>query len=144
MSKLTDLKLRAWLKKRPPQRFAEPDGTVPGLSLRVGPYTMTWSLKLRVTGEGGVSQRGHQKKGKTCRITLGEYPDVTLDSARGTARTYWDQAKKGVSPVTALEGAATAGGSWDGRQTTITSQIPGTLRRALIVVSWCWTLHESS
>jgi len=71
---------------------------------------MTWSLKIRVTGEGGVSQRGHQKKGKTYRITLGEYPDITLDAARGIASTYWDQAKKGVSPVTALEGAATAGG----------------------------------
>jgi integrase len=110
MSKLTDLKLRAWLKHRPAGSVSAPDGTVPGLSMRAGPFTMTWSLKLRVTGEGGVSKRGRQKKGKTCRVTLGEYPDVTLDAARGIARTYWDQAKKGVSPVSALEGAATAGG----------------------------------
>jgi integrase len=110
MSKLTDMKLRAWLKRRPPASVSAPDGTVPGLSLRAGRFTMTWSLKLRVTGEGGVSQRGHQKKGKTYRITLGEYPDITLDAARGIASTYWDQAKKGVSPVAALEGAATARG----------------------------------
>ena len=71
---------------------------------------MTWSLKLRVSGEAGVSNRGRQKKGKTHRLTLGEYPAVTLEAARSTANTYWDQAKKGVSPARALEMAATAGG----------------------------------
>lgn len=63
-----------------------------------------------MTGEGGASARGAPVKGKTHRITLGEYPAVTLETARGTANFYWAQAKKGVSPVRALESAATAGG----------------------------------
>jgi integrase len=107
---LTDAQLRAWLKKRPAKSNAVSDGKVPGLSLRLGPFSMTWSLKLRVTGEAGVTRRGRPKKGKTHRLTLGEYPAITLDAARGTANTYWDQAKKGVSPAKALEQAATAGG----------------------------------
>lgn len=109
-TKLTDVKLRVWLKNRPERRFAAMDGSVPGLSLRVGPQAMTWTLKLRVTGEGGASVRGSQIKGKTHRITLGEYPVMTLDEARGAASLYWAQAKRGVSPVKALESAATAGG----------------------------------
>lgn len=109
-TKLTDVQLRAWLKKRPSKRRPAPDGTVPGLSIRVGPQAMTWTLKLRVKGEGGVSARGFKIKGKMHRITLGEYPDVTLEAARGTANIYVDQAKKGISPVKALESAATAGG----------------------------------
>ncbi len=109
-SKLTDVKLRNWLNKRPPHRFATPDGAVSGLSLRVGPQAMTFTLKLRVTGEGGRTARGHQRKGKTHRITLGEYPATTLEAARSLANTYLDQAKKGVNPVQALEGTATARG----------------------------------
>jgi integrase len=107
--KLTDAPLRAWLKKRPAEARDVPDGAVPGLALRLGPYLMTWSLKLRVTGEGGVTKRGRPKKGKTHRLTLGEYPTLTLEAARGTSNTYWDQAKRGISPVKALEQAATAG-----------------------------------
>jgi hypothetical protein len=33
-----------------------------------------------------------------------------LDAARGAASTYLDQARRGVSPLRALESAATAGG----------------------------------
>jgi hypothetical protein len=61
-------------------------------------------------GEGGVTKRGHQKKGKRVRVSLGEYPSVTLEAVRGLANTFLDQAKKGVSPIKALEAAATAGG----------------------------------
>ncbi len=43
-------------------------------------------------------------------MSLGEYPSITLEAARGLANTFLDQAKKGVSPVKALEAAATAGG----------------------------------
>ena len=77
-SKLTDVKLRHWLKKRPSRRFAAPDGAVSGLSLRIGPQAMTFTLKLRVSGEGGMTARGHQRKGRTHRVTLGEYPATTL------------------------------------------------------------------
>lgn len=109
-TRLTDVKLRAWLKRRPPKRFASPDGAVPGLSLRVGPGALAWSLKLRVKGEGGVTARGHQRAGKVHRLTLGEYPAVTLEAARSLANTYLDQAKQGINPVHALEGAATLRG----------------------------------
>ena len=73
MSKLIDLKLRAWLKNCPPDSFDMPDGAVPGLSLRVGPYSMTWTPKFGVAAEGGISKRGHQKKGTQQRVTRGEY-----------------------------------------------------------------------
>jgi integrase len=110
MKRLTDSTLRAALRKGRRQRLDLVDGAVPGLTLRLGPGCATWSLVLRVVGEGGVTQRGHQKKGKRVRVSLGEYPSVTLEAARGLANTFLDQAKRGVSPVEALETAATAGG----------------------------------
>jgi integrase len=110
ITKLTDVKLRGWITKRPAIRLPVPDGTVAGLSIRVGPQAMTWTMKLRVTGEGGVTRRGHPRKGKTHRITLGEYPAVTLQQARGTANAYLDQAKKGINPAKALETGSTSGG----------------------------------
>lgn len=82
---------------------------MPGLTLRLGPHHATWSLVVRVSGEGGVSRRGHPRKGKRVRVTLGEYP-TTLEAVRGLANTYLDQAKKGINPARALEESATAGG----------------------------------
>jgi integrase len=61
-------------------------------------------------GEGGVSDRGQAIRGQRYRISLGTYPEVSLQAARGLANTYLDQAKRGLSPVVALEAAATAGG----------------------------------
>jgi integrase len=78
--------------------------------MRIGPFTMTWSLKFRVSGEGGISKRGRKKKGKTHRVTLGEYPAVTLEAARSTANDYIDQAKRGINPAKALEAVASADG----------------------------------
>ena len=110
MSRLTDIALRAALKKAPSERRELADGAVPNLSLRLGPGSATWTLKVRVAGEGGISKRGHKQKGKPHRLTLGEYPAVSIESARGLANTYIGQAKKGISPVVALENSATAGG----------------------------------
>lgn len=67
-------------------------------------------MVIRVAGEGGVSKRGFQKKGRRYRITLGEYPTLSLEAARAAANVYLDQAKKGDSPVKSLESAATVGG----------------------------------
>jgi hypothetical protein len=78
--------------------------------VRLGPGSATWSLKLRVVGEGGISKRGHKKKGKDQRVSLGEYPALSIERARALANTYLDQAGRGVSPVAALERTATAGG----------------------------------
>jgi len=110
MDRLTDMHLRSLFRSRLKSRIALADGTVPGLMLRVGPGAMTWSLKLRVSGEAGVTARGHQIKGKTHRVTLGEYPTVTLHAARGQAHLFLDQARRGVSPVKASEAVATARG----------------------------------
>jgi integrase len=86
------------------------DGAVPGLVLRVGPHHATWSLTVRVSGEGGTTRRGHPKKGKRVRVSLGEYPKTSLEAARSLASGYLDQAKRGISPARTLEGSATAGG----------------------------------
>ena len=117
MKKLTDTALKAALKHKShpashPAKAREDliDGAVSGLALRLGPQAAVWSLILRVTGEGGVTQRGHQKKGKRRRISLGEYPTVSIEAARSLANQYLDQAAKGISPVAALELTATAGG----------------------------------
>lgn len=110
MKKLTDAALRAALKNPPEKRITLQDGTASGLELRLGPGGATWSLTLRVLGEGGVTKRGFKKMGRRYRVSLGEYPTVSLEDARGRANTYLAQAKKGISPLAALETAATAGG----------------------------------
>ncbi len=110
MRKLTATALQALLRKPPSTRSDLLDGAVPGLMLRVGPGGASWSLRFRVVGEGGVTSRGHQKKGSKARVTLGEYPAMSIEAARSLANSYLDQAKKGISPVVALEAAATAGG----------------------------------
>lgn len=110
MSRLTDVALRAALKKASGERKELADGAVPNLSIRLGPGSATWTLKVRVAGEGGTSKRGHKQKGKPHRLTLGEYPGTSIEAARGLANTYIEQAKKGISPAAALESSATAGG----------------------------------
>lgn len=110
MKKLTDTALRALLKSPPQSRMDVQDESVPGLVIRIGPGGASWSFLVRVAGEGGVSSRGFKKKGKRHRISLGEYPAVSLEDARGRANLYLDQAKRGISPVVALERAATTGG----------------------------------
>lgn len=110
MRKLTATAIGALLRKPPNKRIDLMDGGVPGLMLRVGRAGATWSLRVRVVGEGGVTGRGHQKKGDKVRVTLGEYPAISIEGARALANTYLDQAKKGISPVKALEKAATADG----------------------------------
>ena len=110
MRKLTATALQSLLRKPPEQRVDLMDGAVPGLMLRIGRAGATWSLRFRVVGEGGLTNRGHQKKGNKTRVTLGEYPALSIEGARALANTYLDQARKGVSPVVGLEASATAGG----------------------------------
>jgi integrase len=110
MHRLTDVAVRAALKRPRQGRVDLADGAVPGLELRLGPRHATWSLTVRVRGEGGVSRRGYAKKGKRVRISLGEYPKTTLEAARSLASGYLDQAKQGVNPARTLEHSATAGG----------------------------------
>ena len=86
------------------------NGAVPGLAVRVGRGpAVTWSLVLRVRGEGGVSRRGFEKKGRRYRLTLGSYPALRLEAARARANEFIAQANAGESPVSALERAAAGG-----------------------------------
>ena len=110
MRKLTATAIEALLRRPQSKRIDLMDGAVAGLMLRIGPSGATWSMRIRVVGEGGVTVRGHQKKGCKSRVTLGEYPTMSIARARAVANTYLDQANRGISPVAALESSATAGG----------------------------------
>src|SRR5205814_8542903 len=110
MPKLTDAALRAVVKNPPKNRRDLADGTVTGLMVRVGPGSATWSLKLRVVGEGGISKRGHKKKGKEQRVSFGEYPALAIDRARALANTFLDHANGGVGAAAALRRAPPRGG----------------------------------
>jgi len=110
MTRLNDTALKAELKKTREVQEEIVDGAVPGLAVRVGRgLAATWSLVLRVRGEGGVSRRGFQKKGRRYRLTLGSYPAMSLEAARARANEFLAQANAGESPVIALERAAAGG-----------------------------------
>ena len=111
MTRLTETAFRGSLPRPRDKQIDIPDGTVSGLFVRLGNgYTATWSLRIRVSGEAGVSQRGLKLKGRKYRLTLGTYPEVSIERAREHANEYRAQAKEGNSPVDALERASTARG----------------------------------
>jgi integrase len=111
MKRLTDTAIRAIIAKPRTRRIDLADGAVAGLTLRIGRTRgATWSLLFRVVGEGGVTDRGHALKGGKHRISLGSYPEISLEAARARASHSLDQAKNGECPTDALERNATAGG----------------------------------
>ena len=110
MKKLTDSVVQAAVRRAWAGTQDLFDTAVPGLALRIGQRVASWSLTVRVAGEGGISARGFKKKGKRTRLNLGEYPTVSLQAARAAANAYHDQAARGESPVARLEQAATTGG----------------------------------
>jgi len=111
MKRLTDTAIRAMIARPRIRRVDLADGAVPGLALRIGRSRgATWSLLFRVVGEGGLTGRGHALKGGKHRISLGSYPEVSLEAARAKASHCLDQAKSGECPTDALERVATAGG----------------------------------
>jgi hypothetical protein len=76
-----------------------PDGSVPGLAIRLFPGgAANFSFLVRVAGEGGVNKNGKRLLGKKLRISLGNYPEVSLQAARARANLMDDQAKRGVNP----------------------------------------------
>lgn len=80
MKRLTDTAIRAVLASKRSGRIDLVDGAVSGLTLRIGRTRgATWSLLFRVVGEGGVTDRGHARKGVKRRISLGNYPEVSLE-----------------------------------------------------------------
>jgi Arm DNA-binding domain len=111
MKRLTDTAIRATIAKPRTRRIDLADGAVAGLTLRIGRTRgATWSLLFRVVGEGGITDRGHALKGGKHRISLGSYPEISLEAARSRASHSLDQAKNGECPTDALERDATAGG----------------------------------
>jgi integrase len=110
MTRLTDTALKGRLRELRAAQSEIVDGAVPGLAVRVGRGpAATWSLVLRVRGEGAVSRRGFAKKGRRHRFTLGNYPEMSLDAARARANEYRAQANAGASPAIALERAVAGG-----------------------------------
>lgn len=101
---LTDVGLRALVKSPPPRQTDIVDAATPGLSARVtSTGHVTWSVRIRIAGEGGQSKRGRRAKGQQYRISLGSYPLVSIKEARARATEYARQAEAGEHPVRALE-----------------------------------------
>jgi integrase len=102
---LTDVALKALLTNPPTERIELKDGTVDGLTLRVGPRGRpTWTFRFRVRGAGGTTTRGAQINGSHYhRISLGTYPALTLKAARAKAGGYAEAIERGENPIEALE-----------------------------------------
>jgi integrase len=67
------------------------DEYLPGLVLRVGRNSKSWSLIYRVAGAGA--------RGALSRMTLGRYPVLDLKAARDKAREALEAADRGIDPA---------------------------------------------
>lgn len=93
---LTDARLR---NLRPTgKRFELPDRD--GLTLRVSQGgTMTWAVSFRVHGAGDSEGKRVQKlAGEKQRLTIGQYPTISLAEAREKAVQAKRMARSGISP----------------------------------------------
>lgn len=109
LKRLTDPKLKSLIVQSRTIEESVPDGSVPGLSIRLFPAgAANWTLVLRVTGEGGVNPHGKRLLGRKIRVSLGNYPHVGLQAARAQANHLLDQAKLGINPKIAMAQSATA------------------------------------
>jgi integrase len=107
---LTDVKLRALLAEPPKTRIELPDGSIPGLFLRVGPNRHpTWTFRFVVKGAGGTTNRGTKLAGrKFHRLNLGLYPYLTLKEARAKAAMLAADAAQGINPALEIQELASA------------------------------------
>lgn len=96
--RLSDPELR---RLRPPRegRAEIGDTVVPGLVVRVTPRGVkSFSVIYKVPGEGGVSAGGRPRAGRQHRVTLGQYPAVSLKRAREQARDLLETVSEGRDP----------------------------------------------
>ncbi|MFZ1366580.1 Arm DNA-binding domain-containing protein, partial [Sphingorhabdus sp.] len=105
---ITDRELKALLDKPPAQRVELNDGTIDGLMIRVGPRGRpTWTLRFRVRGAGGITDRGTKLNGtRYHRVSLGTYPTVSIKVARQKAAGYLAALEGGEDPIASLEDQA--------------------------------------
>lgn len=107
--RLTDPALKSLLQRARGTEEEVPDGSVPGLTVRFfSGGGANWALVIRVKGEGGVNRHGKRLLGKRLRVSLGNYPQVSLQAARAQANHLIEQAKLGINPKVALAQTATA------------------------------------
>ena len=107
--RLTDPTLKSLQQRARSVEEAVPDGSVPGLSVRLFPGgAANWALIVRVKGEGGVNRHGKALLGRRVRVSLGNYPDVGLQAARARANHLLDEARQGINPKISLGQSATA------------------------------------
>lgn len=100
---ITD-KAIAKLKAEPGKRLEWADTVVPQLRLRVSDKgAKHWSVIYRVSGAGDGG-----KKGPMRRMSLGDYPRVTIAKARDAARDALDIAEKGKNPAVERKAEAVA------------------------------------
>ena len=92
--RLTDVMVKNF-RGDPERRYEIIDTVVVGLRIRVSPTDVkTWSVMLKVAGEGLDVSRG-----KNRRISLGKYPLIGLKEAREKAQAAIDQADRGINPA---------------------------------------------
>jgi integrase len=85
--KLTDIYLKTVTAPKGTRVHAY-DSEVPGLMVRVTDKgAKTFSYKYQIKGTE-----------KTARVTIGKYPEVSLEEARNTARNYRSQQRNGEDP----------------------------------------------
>lgn len=91
---MTEKRLAA-LRAEPGRRYEDQDSVVPQLRLRVSPTSKSWSVIYRVAGAG----EDGRTKGPMRRMTLGDYPRVTIARARELAREALEVAERGADPA---------------------------------------------
>ncbi len=106
--KISDATLRRFLEQPPAQRLELKDGTVDGLTIRIGPRGKPkWTFRFRVPGDGGVTERGTRLAGaRYHRVALGTYPAMSVKAARAMASSYVQELEDGRNPLLAFEAQA--------------------------------------
>lgn len=108
---ITDRELKALLERPPEKRQELKDGTIDGLTVRVGPRGKpAWTFRFRLLGAGGVTGRGTKLNGvRYHRVALGIYPALSVKEAREKAAAYLASIERGENPLERLEDEAVDG-----------------------------------